>query len=226
MQRKTSYLLIASAAILLLPAFSSYAAEPAPGAEPKVAVPAEKPAADGKPAAEIMQPAPAAAPGTAPPSVAKKEQTIKIGYVDMAKIASDSVPGKAMVAELKAKTEKYQKQITAKEKQLQKQKEAIEKQIPTLSPPQRAAKAKEFQKKLEDLQKFAQNADKDIRSKENELLAKLYQSIEKSAGEYGKANGFTAVVMKKEMLYTASTVESIEVTAEVLKMIDAKPAGK
>jgi outer membrane protein len=226
MQRKIFRALIVSTALLLLPVFQAFAAEPAAVADPKAAAQEAKPAPDVKPASEVKQPAPATATEAAPPAAVKKEQTIRIGYVDMAKIASDSIPGKAMVAELKAKTEKYQKQMTAKEKQLQKQKEAIEKQIPTLSPQQRAAKAKEFQKKLEDLQKFAQNADKDIRNKENELLGKLYQSIEKSAGEYGKANGLTAVVMKKELLYTASNVDSVEITGDVLKMVNAKPAGK
>jgi len=163
---------------------------------------------------------------TAPALPAKNEQSIKIGTIDMAKIAGDSSSGKAVYAEVKAKMEKYQKQIKAKETQLKKEKSSIEAQMPTLAPIQRAAKAKEFQKKLESFQTFIQKAEKDVRSREAELLKKLYESVAKSADGYGKANGFAAIVINKELIFTGSTVEIQELTAEIIKLIDGNKGKK
>jgi outer membrane protein len=145
----------------------------------------------------------------------------------MTKIASESVPGKAAVAEVKSITEKYQAQIKEKEKQLQKQKAAIEAQLPSLTPQQREIKAKEFQKKVGEFQKYVQKADTDVRARQDELLSRLYQSIAAVSSEYGKANGFTAVVMKKEMLYVDAGAEIKDLTEEIIKKVNAmKPEKK
>jgi len=176
------------------------------------------PPSAAKAAAETVKTTPSVEPAPAAP--AKAEKVVKIGFVDMPTIAKDSAPGKAAHAEVKAKTEKYQKQIKAKETQLQKQKAAIEAQMPTLSPPQREAKAKEFQKKIMEFQKFVQNADKDVRAREEELLGKLFKSVDQVAGEYAKANGFTAVIMKNQLLFVSPDVQTSDITAEMIKLVD------
>jgi outer membrane protein len=140
----------------------------------------------------------------------------------MAKIASDSVPGKAVSSAIKAKTDKYRAQITAKEKQLEKQKKTIEAQIATLSPQQREAKAKEFQKKMDEYRKLVVKADKDVRAQQEKLLNDLYKSIEKASGDYGKANGLAAVAMKKDLLFSGESVEVRDVTDDIVKLIEGK----
>jgi outer membrane protein len=212
----TTLMIVALAA---LPSFSARAEEPAAVIETKAAAPQNTPATETKPTA--ISPA---APATAPP--AKVEQAARIGLVDMAKIASDSVPGKAAYSEIKAKTEKYRSQIAAKEKQLEKQKKTIEAQIATLSPQQREAKAKDFQKKMEDYRKLVTKADKDVRDRQEKLLNDLYKSIEKASGDYGKANGFAAVVMKKDLLFSGENVEVKDLTDEIIKLVDGKQVKK
>ncbi|HOP40525.1 MAG TPA: OmpH family outer membrane protein [Geobacteraceae bacterium] len=174
------------------------------------------------------------APPTEPPTISAPDQTnpatperiIKIGFVDMAKVASDSVPGKAAYAEVKAESAKYQKQIKSKEKQLKKQKASIEAQMPSLTPAQRSVKAKDFQKKLESFQKFLQKAEQDIRTKEAKLLQKLYESVVTSANDYGTANGYAAIVMKKELLFIDSTIKIQDITAEIITLLDKTPKTK
>jgi outer membrane protein len=202
-----------------LQTLSVRAEEPAAVAETKTAAPETKPSTETKPTAT-----PSAAPLPVPSQ--KVEQAIKIGFVDMAKIASDSVPGKAVYSEIKVRTEKYQAQIKAKEKQLEKQKKVIEAQIATLSPQQREAKAKDFQKKIEEYRKLVIKADKDVRARQEKLLNDLYKTIEKAAGDYGKTNGFAAVVMKKELLFSGERVEVKDLTDEIIKLVEGKPEKK
>jgi len=201
-------------ALATLPSITAFAAEPEASSAPKPTL-NEKGVAP-----EVMPTAPKNGTSPAPALSVKTEQSIKIGVIDMTKIARDSTPGKAAYAEVKATMEKYQKQIKSKETQLQKQKAALEAQMPSLAPIQRAAKAKEFQKKLESFQSYIQKAEKDIRAREAELMKKLYQSVEKSAGDYGKSNGYAAIVMNKELLFTGSNVHIQDLTAETIKIIN------
>jgi outer membrane protein len=213
-------LTLVTISLATLPSLRTLAAEPATTSEPTTAFIATSTTPETKPAVAEN----AVSPASVLPATA--DQKIKVGFVDMTKIASDSSPGKAAYAEVKAKTEKYQKQIKAKEKQLQKQKAAIEAQMPSLTPSQRSTKANEFQKKLESFQKFLVKAEKDVRTREAELLKELYLSVEKAAGDYGKANGYAAITMQKDLLFIGSTVDSQDLTAEIIKQLDAKQGSK
>ncbi len=202
--------LVVTTALAGLFAISALAAEPAAATGQKTP-PDAAPSISAKPAA----------PAEVKVSTATPAKTIRIGYVDMVKAASDSVPGKAAFAEMKKRNDKYKGQIEAKQKQLEKLKATIEAKIATIPPPQREAKAKEFQKKVGEFQKFVQNAEKVMRTREEELSGKLFKAIEKAATEYGKANGYAAVVVKKELLYMGENVDAKDLTEEIVKRVDA-----
>ncbi len=191
---------------------------PAPASSaPAVSVspaPASKSAATEKPATAAILAAPTAQP--AQPG----KPVIRFGFVNMSHIGTDSVPGKKISARLKEKSEKYQTTIISKQKQLEKQKKAIEAKIAQLSPVQKAAKAKEFQQKIEAFQKYVQSAEKEIRGLEEQLTLKLYQAVEKATTEYGKEGGFVAITARKDLLFLGSGVEGVDVTSAIIERIN------
>jgi len=138
----------------------------------------------------------------------------------MVKIANESVPGKAAYADIKARTAKVKSRVEAKKKQLEKEKAEIEASIQSLTPQQRNAKAKGFQKKLEDFQKFVEKSQKELEARESELLGNLYKSIEKSANDYGKANGLVVIVSRKELLYVGENVDIKDITDEITRAVN------
>jgi outer membrane protein len=205
--KKALYIFIVLASFAALPV---HAGETGPS--PAAVTPQTTPAGDKLPAAPLPQ----VSSPPAPP--ARSAMGVKIGYVDMPRVAKDSAPGKAATADMKARTAKLRGQVEAKQKQLEKQKADIEAKLPTMTPQQRAAKAKEFQKKLEEFQKFVEKGQKELQGKEAELLGKLFKEIEKSSGDYGKANGFAAVVVKHDILFVGDGVEIVDLTDEIIKM--------
>lgn len=144
---------------------------------------------------------------------------VKIGYVDIATIASNSAPGKAANARLKEKTEKYRSQITSRQKTLEKMKKDLEAQMPNLSPQQRQANIKALEKKVAEYQKFVQGAEKDMQKIEGELSESMIKAIQKAANDYGKANSFAAIVPKRDLLYLGDMVEVKDVTDDITKNI-------
>ena len=76
--------------------------------------------------------------------------TATLGLVDINRISAQTRLGKTAQTKIKEQQSKLQKQVDTKKRLLEKLKGDIERQLPTLTPPQREAKAKEFQKKVEE----------------------------------------------------------------------------
>lgn len=200
------------------------------------ALPAMAGAADTAPVPATLQPPPLLQPAVpanpaVPPILQKPSETPKpnstrIGYVDIARIGNESNLGKDSRAKSKTKQEKFQSQIQAKRKQLDKQKAAIEAKFATLSPQQKESKARDFQKKVEEFQKFGLNAEKELQEMQENLSKTLFDAVEQAAAEYGKANGLSLVVIKRELLYLASGVDAQDVTEGLIKLMNEKSRKK
>lgn len=208
---------------LLLAAMSAQAADPqpaAPAAAPAPAVPAAAPA----------QPALKPAPGLSLLPTAKEEVkpavTTKIGVVDINRVSTDTVMGKAAQAQIKAHQAKLQKQVEAKRKQLDKFKADTERQLPNLTPQQREAKSKEFQKKIEEFQKFGMKAEKELMESQQKLTKGLFEAISKAADEQGKAKGLAAVATNRDLLYLSSNVAMVDITGDIITSLDEKGPKK
>ena len=188
-----------------------------------LALPLAAGAAETAPVGAAAQPATPVA--TPPPVTAQPAaQAVKLGYVNIAKIGKESIQGKAAQARFKAKADKLEAQIAAKQKQLEKQKIALEAKLATLPPDQRAAKAKEFEKKVGEFRKSIQSAQQEIEPLQKELSDAVIKEIERAAASYGKSNGFAAILTEKEPLYLGSDVEAQDVTDAVLKLVNEKAA--
>lgn len=170
----------------------------------------------------LSPPAMDAVPPPNPAETPKAGQTLRLGYADIARIGTESDLGKASRSEVEAKQKKLQTQIDSRSKQLEKQKAAIEARFATFTPQQKAVKGKEFQKKVEEFQKFAQNAEKELQTLQEGVTKTLYEAIGKAAGDYGKSNGLALVVVKRELLYLASGVDAVDVTDGIIKLLNGK----
>lgn len=194
-----------------------------------IALPTLSAAADGAPAAESKGGAPARLSVGAPQLITTESKpsattsalpAAKIGYVDVTRIGVESDRGKALKALLTTRKDQLQGKVDGRKKQIEKFKASVESKIQSMTPQQREAKAREFQKKLEEFQKFAQNSEEELFKLQDRETKELYEDIEKSAVAHGKANGFAAIVVKKELLYVGSSVDAQDVTDALIKALN------
>lgn len=178
--------------------------------------------APSKPAPQLsLLPSPPATPVAAPPVA-----VTRLGLVDINRISNESAMGKAAQAKMKEQQLKLQKQVDTKKRHLEKLKSDIERQLPTLTPPQREAKAKEFQKKVEEFQKFGMNAEKGLQESQEKLTKELLMAIEQASIALGKEKGLAAVVVKRELLYLGTNVEPLDISDDITKLINATSSKK
>ena len=187
-----------------------------------VAESASVPVPAAAPAAEV---APALVPAPVPEQkavvVPKPAPQIRIGVVDIVRVGKESEEGKSIQVKLMEKLDKFKAQLAAKQKQLEKQKAAIEAKLPSMLPEQRAAKGKEFEKKVEAFRKQAQSGEKELMAVQDELTTKLLKKIEQAAAAYGTKAGYAAIVVKKDLLFQSGSVESVDVTEELIGQMNA-----
>lgn len=199
-----------------------------------IALPTLSGAAESSPAAETQNPLPVPPAVTAPalPAIAKPveaapiRQSPKLGHVDIVRIGSESDRGKALKTLLSSKKDSLQNKIDGKKKQIEKLKNSIEAKLPSMTPQQREAKSKEFQKKLEDFQKLARSSEEEFYELQEKETKALYEEIEKAADAYGKSNNFAVIVVKKELLYIGDAVDTQDITDALIKSLNASGAKK
>lgn len=163
-----------------------------------------------------------AAPDVKTPTQATAEKRFRVGYADLMKVAEQSDAGKVAKTHFEAKADRFKSQLDTKQKLLEKHKANLEAKLPTYTPEQRAAKIKEYEKKVEELRKMLQKADKEMRPMQEELLKELYAKIETAARAYGDANGFSVIIEKRELLYVGKGIDAEDVTEALIKELNGK----
>lgn len=192
---------VSAAAVIILSLPMITAAETAPLPTPTVS-----PAA-----AELKESSPALA-----------EKRFRVGYADLMKLAEQSDAGKVAKTHYEAKADRYKAQLDTKQKLLEKQKATLEAKLPTYTPELRAAKIKEYEKKVDELRKLLQKADKEMRPMQEELVKEVYGKIETAAREYGAANGFSVIIEKRELLYLGKGIDAEDVTEALVAELNKK----
>ena len=146
---------------------------------------------------------------------------LKIAFVDMQRAANECREGIEAKKVLVKEVEKYQRLSVEKQKELQTMKDSLEKQALMLTPDARAAKEKEFQNKGREFQRWVEDGQNEIKSKEMEMLKTIAMGLQKVVQKIGTDEGYTLVLEKNEefVLYASKT---IDLTDRVIKTFDAQ----
>lgn len=151
------------------------------------------------------------------------QNPVKIGYFDYAYVLSQLPEAKAADADLKAYTEKLQKDLQNKEAELRAKYERYVREGEKMAAPTREALAKEIETGQQQLQEFQQKAENDIMQKQSKLLGPINEKLEKTLKEVAKENGFTYVIRKEALLFEPEDT-SLDVSVLVLKKLGITPA--
>ena len=146
---------------------------------------------------------------------------MKIGYVDIQRAVNDCQAGKEAKKTITKEFEKYQRLGAEKQKELQTMKEAFEKQAPMLNPDARTTKEKEYQSKLRDLQRWAEDSQNEINQKRVDLERTISLGLQKVIQKMGAEEGYTLVLEKNETIVLYAS-KAIDLTERVIKLFDAQ----
>lgn len=148
---------------------------------------------------------------------------IKIGYVDLRRVLTESKAGQRVKADLEKSVASRKAALAKDEEKLKAMQDAFEKDKLLLSEAKKKEKQKQFQQKLQAYQKSAGEAQREISQKENEFTAKALPEVRVIVREIAKEDKLTLVFEKNQMpvLYA---VDGPDLTDKVLQRYDAKGA--
>lgn len=148
---------------------------------------------------------------------------VKIGIINAQEIIEKTQKGKLVQAKLESLQKQKQQQLEGMQnsiKQLQKELES-----PALNRDTREKKTRELEDKRIDYNRFIQDTQKEMQVRSQQELLALQKEIMPLIQQIGKAKGFT-IIFDMTSSGIAYFDETIDVTAEVVKAVDAKFPGK
>ena len=144
---------------------------------------------------------------------------LKVAYVDIQRAINECNAGKEAKKVITKDVEKVQHLGADKQKELQTMKESLEKQTLMLTQEAKAAKEKEFQNKVRDYQRWADDNQKELQQKTQDMERQISAGLIKVIQKIGLEEGYSFILEGSMLPYVSKT---IDITDRVIKAYDAQ----
>ncbi len=182
--------------------------------------PAALPAAQ-PPAATPPAPAAKTAPG---PAAAKPAKVAKVAVIDVERILLESNRGKKALAEIEAVRKQKQQEGEAKQKEITDLRQKIKDGQLSLSEDKLADLKKQLEDRLIALQRYQDDASRDLSKKRDEVLDQIEKSVFPVINKIGAEGGYTLIFNK----YRSGLVyadDSVDITEQVIARYNQSTSG-
>jgi outer membrane protein len=151
----------------------------------------------------------------APPAFAEN----KVGVLHTARALKESTMGKKAQEQFRTEGEKMLEPINRLREQVDKLKDDLKKKATVLSDDQKRSMADEIDRKDRESKRKLEDMQVELRKKEAETMRGLQEELAGVVDEIGKRDNYTLIL---ENVVTVYYTEAIDITDEVIKMLDAR----
>jgi outer membrane protein len=163
------------------------------------------------------QPNPAPATPAPPPTPPSPPTNLAVMVVDVQALLQNSKAAKMVRDQIEAKRADYAKEISHQEEVLRAERDALQKQQPTLTPEQLNAKGREFQAKVNELDRDVQAKRQALERSNADALQKIQEVMVKIITDIAKDRKANLVFQRSELVLFD---QGFDVTDEVLQKLD------
>ncbi len=145
--------------------------------------------------------------------------SLKIGYVDMDRIANESEAGKEVKREFAEYINKVQNQLKALRDEIKALQDEIKTKGRYMDEKALREKRMELERKMSDYKILYQDAQRELRERDRKVYEKLMAMLKRIIDKIGKKEGYTVIFEKNQagILYGSPKVD---LTNKVLKMFN------
>jgi outer membrane protein len=153
------------------------------------------------------------------------EPAVKLGFVDIQAVISQSKEGQAARNKVAAEAAEKQKEIGAKEAEIKQMDAELQRQSPVLSDAAKKDREEDIRRKLRDLKRLTEDFNRDLAKREGELLNDLLRDVTIVIRDYGKEKGLTLIVEKGQggVIYGS---DPADLTKEILERFNNRSSKK
>ena len=152
-------------------------------------------------------------------SVSYAQERIKVGYIDIQKVISESQAGKRARDRFQAQVKKAEADIVKERQELERLKSDLDKKGPLLKDEERRNLESDLQKRSVNLQRSMSDHQQELQVKNNEMMSELLKELEKIVNEVGRAEKFTLILERSQILYSD---QGIDITSKVIETYNSR----
>ncbi len=151
------------------------------------------------------------------PAVASAQ--VKIGFIDVQRAISESAAGKRAKDRFQAQVKKAEADLLKEKNELERLKGELDKKGPLLKDDERRNLEGDLQRRYVNYQRAMSDQQQDLRQKESEMTADILKDLEKIVNEVGKAEKFTLILERSQILYSD---QGIDITNKVIEVFNSR----
>lgn len=152
-------------------------------------------------------------------SLGHAQERIKIGYIDIQKVISESQAGKRARDRFQAQVKKAEGDIIKERQDIERLRADLEKKGPLLKDEERRNMESDLQKRSVNLQRSMSDYQQELQGKNNEMMSDILKELEKIVNEVGKAEKFTLILERSQILYSD---QGIDITQKVIETYNSR----
>src|ERR1700739_2940071 len=165
-----------------------------------------------------------APPGPTPPTQAPPPaaplptaQNLTVMVVDVQALLQNSKAAKMVRSQIEQKRGEYTKEISHQEEALRAERDALQRQQASLSPESLNQKGREFQQKVNDLERNVQGKRQALEKSNNDALQKIQEEMLKIIADIAKQRKANLVFQRTDLVLFD---QAFDLTDEVLQKLD------
>ena len=162
-------------------------------------------------------PAPAAPPEPSPPAPLPTPQNLTVMVVDVQALLQNSKAAKMVRSQIEQKRGEYTKEISHQEELLRAERDALQRQQASLSPESLNQKGREFQQKVNDLERNVQGKRQALEKSNGDALQKIQEEMLKIIADIAKQRKSNLVFQRSDLVLFD---QAFDVTDEVMQKLD------
>lgn len=147
------------------------------------------------------------------------QERVKIGFVDIQRVISESQAGKRAKDRFQAQIKKVEAELQKERQDLERLRNDIDKKGPLMREEERRNMEAEFQKRSINLQRTMGDYQQDLRQRESEMMSDILKDLEVIVNDVGKADKFTLILERSQILYSD---QGIDITNKVIETYNSR----
>jgi outer membrane protein len=141
-------------------------------------------------------------------------QSVKIGFIDIQRVLAESQAGKKASDRFQAQVKKAEAEIQKERQDLEKIRTDLDKKGPLLKEEERRNLEADFQRRSVNLQRNMADQQQELQRKRSEMMSEILKELEKVVNEVGKAEKFTLIMERSQILYSD---QAVDITNKVIE---------
>lgn len=148
---------------------------------------------------------------------------VKIGFIDVQRAISESQAGKNAKERFQAQVKKAEADLLKEKQDLERLKSDLDKKAPLLKEDERRNLEGDLQRRYVNYQRAMNDQQQELRQKESEMTTDILKELEKIVNEVGKAEKFTLILERSQILYSD---QAIDITNKVIDVFNSRNKNK